>query len=61
MDKLFQLHNQSVKWLAFESGTSDFKLLLYALCGIAVIALIIAAYAIDRHLSKPYPFKRKKK
>ena len=60
MDKFFQLHNQSVKWLAYDSGISDFKLFLYALFCIAVVALIIAAYFIDKHLSKPYPYKKTK-
>lgn len=61
MDKFFQLHNQSVKWLAYDSGISDFKLFLYALFCIAVVALIIAAFFIDKHLSKPYPFKKSKR
>ena len=61
MDRLFQLYNQSIKCLAIESGVSDAKLFLYILFSIAVVALFITIYLIERHLSKPYPFKKKNK
>lgn len=40
MDRLFQLHNQSVKWLAFESGI-NLNTLLLCVIGSIVFALVV--------------------